>query len=62
MTNQLEKALAEAALNKMQENAKELGLTYCKHGSDRACKECYMEQELKRKNYFNETKREDNHG
>ena len=37
-------ALAEAALNEMQKNAEELGLAYCKHGSDSACKECYMEQ------------------
>ena len=37
-------ALAELALQKMADNAKELGLDYCKHGSDSACKECYMEQ------------------
>lgn len=37
-------ALAELALQEMAENAKELGLDYCKHGSDSACKECYMEQ------------------
>lgn len=44
-------ALAEAALNQMQKNAEELGLTYCKHGSDSACKECYMEQTSKEKNH-----------
>ena len=37
-------ALAELSLQEMEENAKELGLGYCKHGSDSACKECYMEQ------------------
>ena len=37
-------ALAELSIQWMAENAKELGLDYCKHGSDSACKECYMEQ------------------
>ena len=31
------------ALDRMAENVMELGLEYCKHGSDSACKECYME-------------------
>ena len=39
-----EEALAELALQNMADNAKELGLDYCKHGSDSACKECYMEK------------------
>ena len=34
----------ESALERMAENARELGLDYCKHGSDSACKECYMEK------------------
>lgn len=37
-------ALAELALEQMAQNAKELGLDYCSHGSDSACKECYMEK------------------
>ncbi len=37
-------ALAELALERMAQNAKELGLDYCSHGSDSACKECYMEK------------------
>ena len=37
-------ALAELSIQWMAENAKELGLDYCIHGSDSACKECYMEQ------------------
>ena len=36
-------ALQENELYRMAENARELGLDYCKHGSDSACKECYME-------------------
>ena len=42
--NACKEALAELALEQMTENAKELGLDYCKHGSDSACKECYMEK------------------
>ena len=34
----------ESALERMAENARELGLDYCSHGSDSACKECYMEK------------------
>ena len=37
-------ALAELALEQMAQNAREFGLVYCKHGSDSACKECYMEK------------------
>lgn len=41
--NACKAALQEYALDRMAENARELGLEYCKHGSDSACKECYME-------------------
>ena len=34
----------ESALDVMAENARELGLVYCKHGSDSYCKECAMEE------------------
>jgi Flp pilus assembly CpaE family ATPase len=34
----------ESALERMAENARELGLVYCKHGSDSYCKECAMEE------------------
>ena len=37
-------ALAELALERMAQNAREIDLVYCKHGSDSACKECYMEK------------------
>ena len=37
LTNELD------ALYHMANNAREFGLEYCKHGSDSACKECYME-------------------
>lgn len=41
--NACKAALQEYALERMADNARELGLEYCKHGSDSACKECYME-------------------
>ena len=37
-------ALAELALEQMAQNARELELDYCKHGSDSFCKECAMEE------------------
>lgn len=43
-------ALAEMALDRMADNAREMGLKYCKHGSDNACKECYMENANKSRN------------
>ena len=45
-------ALAELALEQMTENAKELGLDYCSHDSDSACKECYMEQKSYEQSWY----------
>ena len=42
--NACKEALAELALEQMAQNAREFGLVYCKHGSDRYCKECAMEE------------------
>ena len=41
---EIDEALAELALQEMADNAKELGLDYCNHGSDSACKECYRDK------------------